>query len=101
MDIDASFEADVQLVHASEPGMGALDDPAMTTQTIVAFDALAAILPRCLKWSGQQSMSEEPLTQRINAARAVKAVDARELSRVIVDSKMQENDPHPTDSRLR
>ncbi len=44
---------------------------------------------------------EELLAQTINAAQAMKAVDARELSRVIVDSTVQEKAiAHPTDSRL-
>jgi IS5 family transposase len=44
---------------------------------------------------------EELLAQTIAAARAMKAVDARELSRVIVDSTVQEKAiSHPTDSRL-
>ena len=44
---------------------------------------------------------EELLAQTINAAKAMKAVDARELSRVIVDSTVQEKAiAHPTDSRL-
>src|SRR5690606_3959130 len=39
--------------------------------------------------------------QTINAAKAMKAIDARELSRVIVDSTVQEKAiAHPTDSRL-
>ena len=44
---------------------------------------------------------EELLTQTIAAARSMKAVDARELSRVIVDTTVQEKAiAHPTDSRL-
>lgn len=44
---------------------------------------------------------EELLAQTINAAQAMKAVDARELSRVIVDSTVQEKAiAPPTDSRL-
>ena len=44
---------------------------------------------------------EELLAQTINAAKAMKAVDVRELSRVIVDSTVQEKAiAHPTDSRL-
>src|SRR5690606_7287450 len=44
---------------------------------------------------------EELLAQTIAAARAMKAVDARELSRVIVDTTVQEKAiAHPTDSRL-
>ena len=44
---------------------------------------------------------EELLAQTINAAKAMKAVDTRELSRVIVDSTVQEKViAHPTDSRL-
>ena len=44
---------------------------------------------------------EELLAQTINAAKAMKAVDTRELSRVIVDSTVQEKAiAHPTDSRL-
>jgi hypothetical protein len=34
-----SFEADAQFAKGREPGMGAFDDPAMPTQTIVALDA--------------------------------------------------------------
>ena len=44
---------------------------------------------------------EELLAQTIAAARAMKAVGARELSRVIVDTTVQEKAvAHPTDSRL-
>lgn len=44
---------------------------------------------------------EEVLVQTINAAHAMKAVDGRELSRVIVDTTMQEKAiAYPTDSRL-
>ena len=44
---------------------------------------------------------EEPRAQTINAARAMTAVDARELSPVIVDSTVQEKAiAHPTNSRL-
>ncbi len=44
---------------------------------------------------------EELLAQTIAAARSMKTVDARELSRVIVDSTVQEKAiAHPTDSRL-
>ncbi len=45
---------------------------------------------------------EELLAQTIHAAKAMKAVDARELSRVIVDSTVQEKAiAHPTDARRR
>ena len=44
---------------------------------------------------------EELLAQTIAAARSMKAVDARELSRVIVDTTVQEKAiAYPTDSRL-
>lgn len=44
---------------------------------------------------------EELLAQTIAAARSMKAVGARELSRVIVDTTVQEKAiAHPTDSRL-
>ena len=44
---------------------------------------------------------EELLAQTIAAARSMKAVDARELLRVIVDTTVQEKAiAHPTDSRL-
>ncbi len=45
---------------------------------------------------------EELLAHTINTAHAMKAVDARELSRVIVDTTVQEKKAiaHPTDSRL-
>jgi IS5 family transposase len=44
---------------------------------------------------------EELLAHTINAAQAMKAVDTRELSRVIVDTTVQEKAiAHPTDSRL-
>ncbi len=44
---------------------------------------------------------EELLAHTINTAHAVKAVDARELSRVIVDTTVQEKAiAHPTDNRL-
>ncbi len=45
---------------------------------------------------------EALLAHTINTAHAMKAVDARELSRVIVDTTMQEKKAiaHPTDSRL-
>ncbi|WP_330462236.1 IS5 family transposase [Xanthomonas nasturtii] len=44
---------------------------------------------------------EELLAHTINTAHAMKAVDARELSRVIVDTTVQEKAiAHPTDSRL-
>lgn len=41
MDVDAAFKADAQFAHACEPGMRALDDPAMTAQPVVALDSLA------------------------------------------------------------
>ena len=44
---------------------------------------------------------EELLAYTINTAHAMKAVDARELSRVIVDTTVQEKAiAHPTDNRL-
>ncbi len=44
---------------------------------------------------------EELLAHTINAAHAMQAVDARELSRVIVDTTVQEKAiAYPTDSRL-
>ncbi|SOD58018.1 Transposase DDE domain-containing protein [Pseudoxanthomonas wuyuanensis] len=44
---------------------------------------------------------EELLAQTVAAARSMKAVDTRELSRVIVDTTVQEKAiAHPTDSRL-
>ncbi|RBJ35610.1 IS5/IS1182 family transposase, partial [Xanthomonas oryzae pv. oryzae] len=44
---------------------------------------------------------EELLAHTINTAHAMKAVDTRELSRVIVDTTVQEKAiAHPTDSRL-
>ncbi|SMQ99602.1 IS1478 transposase [Xanthomonas fragariae] len=44
---------------------------------------------------------EELLAHTINAAHAMKAVDAREVSRVIVDATVQEKAiAYPTDSRL-
>ncbi len=44
---------------------------------------------------------EALLAHTINTAHAMKAVDARELSRVIVDTTVQEKAiAHPTDSRL-
>ena len=44
---------------------------------------------------------EELLAQTIAAARSMKAINARELSRVIVDTTVQEKAiAHPTDSRL-
>ncbi|SMR02890.1 hypothetical protein PD5205_01583 [Xanthomonas fragariae] len=41
MEIDAAFKADAQFAHACEPGMSALDAPAMTAQPVVARDPLA------------------------------------------------------------
>ncbi len=41
MEIDAAFKADAQFAQACEPGMRALDDPAMTAQPVVALDSLA------------------------------------------------------------
>ena len=41
MEIDAAFKADAQFAHACEPGMCALDDPAMTAQPIISLNALA------------------------------------------------------------
>ena len=53
------------------------------------------------RWRQRLAGMEELLAQTINAAKAMKAVDARELSRVIVDSTVQEKAiAHPTDSRL-
>lgn len=41
MEIDAPFKSDAQFAHACEPGMGALGDPAMTAQPVIALDSLA------------------------------------------------------------
>lgn len=41
MDIDPALEANAQLAHTREPGMGTLDHPAMTSQTVIALDPLA------------------------------------------------------------
>lgn len=60
----------------------------------------ASSLTRWRQRLGEAGM-EELLAQTIAAARAMKAVDARELSRVIVDTTVQEKAiAHPTDSRL-
>ncbi len=42
MDVDAPLEADAQLAHSGEPGMRALDHPAMPPQSVVALDPLAS-----------------------------------------------------------
>ncbi|MBB6066111.1 hypothetical protein HNR76_002690 [Pseudoxanthomonas broegbernensis] len=60
----------------------------------------ASSLTRWRQRLGEAGM-EELLAQTIAAARSMKAVDARELSRVIVDTTTQEKATvHPTDSRL-
>lgn len=41
MNIDPAFETNAQLAHAGEPGMGSLDHPAMTPQTILVLDPFA------------------------------------------------------------
>ena len=67
-------------------------------QTCLPCDSSS--LTRWRQRLGEAGM-EELLAQTINAAKAMKAVDARELSRVIVDSTVQEKAiAHPTDSRL-
>lgn len=67
-------------------------------QTILPWDPSS--LTRWRQRLGEAGM-EELLAQTISAAKAMKAVDGRELSRVIVDSTVQEKAiAHPTDSRL-
>ena len=67
-------------------------------QTCLPCDSSS--LTRWRQRLGEAGM-EELLAQTINAAKAMKAVDARVLSRVIVDSTVQEKAiAHPTDSRL-
>jgi hypothetical protein len=41
MRMDATFEANAQLAEGGDPGVGSLDDPAMTAQAIIAFDAFS------------------------------------------------------------
>lgn len=70
----------------------------------VVFQTTPACNPSSLtRWRqrlGETGM-EELLAQTIAAARVMKEMDARELSRVIVDSTVQEKTiAHPTDSRL-
>ncbi len=68
-------------------------------QTRLPYDPSS--LTRWRQGLGEAGM-EELLAQTIHAAKAMKAVDVRELSRVIVDSTVQEKAiAHPTDSRLR
>lgn len=60
----------------------------------------ASSLTRWRQRLGEAGM-EEVLVQTINAAHAMKAVDVRELSQVIVDTTMHEKAiAYPTDSRL-
>ncbi|SMQ96504.1 IS1478 transposase [Xanthomonas fragariae] len=60
----------------------------------------ASSLTRWRQRLGEAGM-EELLAHTINAAHAMQAVDARELSRVIVDTTVQEKAiAYPTDSRL-
>ncbi|WIX08707.1 transposase [Xanthomonas oryzae] len=67
-------------------------------QTCVPCDPSS--LTRWRQRLGEAGM-EELLAHTINTAHAMKAVDARELSRVIVDTTVQEKAiAHPTDSRL-
>ncbi|PPU71944.1 IS5/IS1182 family transposase [Xanthomonas cucurbitae] len=70
----------------------------------VVFQTCLPCAPSSLtRWRqrlGEAGM-EELLAHTINTAHAIKAVDARELSRVIVDTTVQEKAiAHPTDSRL-
>lgn len=41
MEIDPAFEANAQLAHGGEPGMGSLDYPTVTPQPVVALDPFA------------------------------------------------------------
>ncbi|QBG89965.1 IS5 family transposase [Xanthomonas oryzae] len=67
-------------------------------QTCVPCDPSS--LTRWRQRLGEAGM-EELLAHTINTAHTMKAVDARELSRVIVDTTVQEKAiAHPTDSRL-
>ncbi|QBI13270.1 IS5 family transposase [Xanthomonas oryzae pv. oryzae] len=67
-------------------------------QTCVPCDPSS--LTRWRQRLGEAGM-EELLAHTINTAHMMKAVDARELSRVIVDTTVQEKAiAHPTDSRL-
>ncbi len=68
------------------------------SQTCVPCDPSS--LTRWRQRLGEAGM-EALLAHTINTAHAMKAVDARELSRVIVDTTVQEKAiAHPTDSRL-
>ena len=70
----------------------------VTFQTRLPCDPSSLV--RWRKRLGEAGM-EELLAQTIAAAQAMKAVSARELKRVIVDSTVQEKAiAHPTDSRL-
>jgi len=41
MDIDTALEAYASFSHACEPGVGTLDNPAMTAKSVVALDPFA------------------------------------------------------------
>lgn len=49
MNVNATLEASAQLAEGGQPGMGALNDPAMAAQAVIALDPLAgdAILDAC------------------------------------------------------
>lgn len=42
MNIDATLEAGAKLAEGSQPGVSALDDPAVATEPVIALDALAS-----------------------------------------------------------
>src|SRR5918998_4590552 len=68
MDVGPAFVADSQAAIAIEPGEGALDDPAVPSQTLARVDALAG-----------DAHPDVPSSQRCPAARIVVALVGMEL----------------------
>ncbi len=60
VDIDAAFKTGVQFAHACKPGMGALNDPAKTTQSSlpsIPLRAIREVIPRRLRQLRHRSIS--------------------------------------------
>lgn len=62
MNVESSLETDAQLAEPCKPGVGSLNHPAIATEAIAAFDALAS-----------NACSDSPLSQVASAARIIVA----------------------------
>src|SRR5688572_18648489 len=81
MDVGPPFIANGEATKAVEPGQGALDDPAVTTQALAGVDALAG-----------DADPDVAATQRLTAAGDVVALVGMELGRSLAPSSGRQAD---------